>query len=129
VSQEFGPTALALEPPLTYRGVSYPHFHDGVDVAGSLGAPVRAVARGRVAFVGHLPGGAMVVIVAHDGGLISLYGHLDDTVLRPSVRAGDTVEAGQRIGSIGMTGLTTGPHLHFSLRKGTEPIDPRTHLP
>jgi murein DD-endopeptidase MepM/ murein hydrolase activator NlpD len=129
VSQEFGPTALALEPPLVYRGLPYPHFHDGIDIAAALGAPVRAVARGRVAFVGHLPGGAMVVIVAHDGGLLSLYGHLDDTVLRPTVRAGDTVEAGQRIGSIGLTGLTTGPHLHFSLRQGTEPLDPRTRLP
>jgi murein DD-endopeptidase MepM/ murein hydrolase activator NlpD len=129
VSQEFGPTALALEPPLVYRGLPYPHFHDGIDIAAALGAPVRAVARGRVAFVGHLPGGAMVVIIAHDGGLLSLYGHLDDTVLRPTVRAGDTVEAGQRIGSIGLTGLTTGPHLHFSLRQGTEPLDPRTRLP
>lgn len=125
VTQEFGPTSFALEPPLAYRGVTYPHFHDGVDIAAPVGAAVHAVARGRVAFVGHLGGGAMAVIVAHAEGLISLYGHLDDTVFRPTVRAGDTVEAGQRIGSVGLTGLTTGPHLHFSLRRGTEPVDPR----
>ncbi len=70
-----------------------------------------------------------MVILAHDGGLLSLYGHLDDTVLRPTVRMGDVVEAGQRIGLVGMTGLTTGPHLHFGLRSGTEPVDPRTRLP
>lgn len=129
ITQEFGPSALVLEPPMTYRGVAYPHFHDGIDIAAALGSPVRAVARGRVAFVGHLAGGAMVVIVAHADGLISLYGHLDDAVLRPPVRAGDTVEAGQTLGTVGMTGLTTGPHLHFSLHRITEPVDPRSVLP
>lgn len=129
VTQEFGPSALTLEPPMTYRGITYPHFHDGLDIAAALGAPVRAVARGRVAFVGHLGGGAMVVIVAHADGLISLYGHLDDAALRPTVRVGDTLEAGQPIGSVGLTGLTTGPHLHFSLRKGMDHVDPRAYLP
>lgn len=129
ITQGFGPTSLALEPPVLYRGIRYPHFHDGLDIAAPVGSAVRAVARGRVAFVGHLGDGAMVVIVAHDSGLISLYGHLDDTIARPVVRVGDTVSAGQRIGSVGLTGLTTGPHLHFSLRRGTEPLDPRTVLP
>lgn len=129
VTQEFGPSTLTLEPAVTYRGVRYPHFHDGIDIGAPLGAPVRAVARGRVAFAGHFADGAMVVIVAHADGLISLYAHLDDAALRPTVRTGDTVEAGQRIGSVGLTGLTTGPHLHFSLRKGLEPIDPRVYLP
>lgn len=128
VTQEFGPTALVLEPPATYRGVAYPHFHDGLDIAAALGSPVRAVARGRVAFVGRL-GDAMAVVIVHADGLISLYGHLDDAALRPTVRPGDVVEPGQTIGSVGLTGLTTGPHLHFGLRKGTEPVDPRIHLP
>jgi len=129
VSQEFGPSVLVFEPPLGYRGVAYAHFHDGIDIATALGAPVRAVARGRVAFVGHLADGAMVAIVAHEGGLVSLYAHLDDAVARPTVHVGDVVEAGERIGSVGLTGLTTGPHLHFSLRRGTEPLDPRSRLP
>lgn len=126
VTQEFGPSTLTLEPPMTYRGVHHPHFHDGIDIAAPLGSPVRAVARGRVAFVGHLSGGAMVVIVAHADDLISLYGHLDDATFRPPVRTGDAVEAGETIGAVGLTGLTTGPHLHFSLRRSTEPIDPRS---
>ncbi len=129
VSQEFGPSALTLEPPATYRGVSYPHFHDAIDIAAPLGSPVVAAARGRVAFVGHIAGGAMVVILAHEDGLVSLYVHLDDTLAPPPVRAGDAVEAGQRIGSVGLTGITTGPHLHFTVRRDDSPIDPRSVLP
>ena len=129
VSQGFGPSELALEPAVTYRGVTYPHFHDGIDIAAPLGAPVVAGARGRVAFVGHIAGGAMVVILAHEDGLVSLYAHLDDTLAPPPVRVGDIVEAGQRIGSIGLTGITTGPHLHLTVRHGAEAIDPRSVLP
>ena len=129
VTQEFGPSSLILEPSATYKGVSYPHFHDGIDIAASLGTPVLAAARGRVAFVGHLSDGAMVVIVAHEGGLVTLYGHLDDASLRPTVRVGDLVEPGDALGAMGMTGLTTGSHLHFAVRRGSEPIDPRSFLP
>lgn len=129
VTQEFGPSSLSLEPSATYMGVSYPHFHDGIDIAAPLGTPVVAAARGRVAFVGHLSDGAMVVILAHDGGLVTLYGHLDDASLRPTVRVGDEVEAGDAVGAMGITGLTTGSHLHFVVRRGSEPIDPRSFLP
>ena len=129
VTQEFGPTSLALEPPRTYRGVHYPHFHEALDMAAPLGTPVRAAARGRVAFVGHIAGGAMVVVIAHEAGHVTLYGHLDDTVAPPPVRPGDLVEAGERIGAVGLTGITTGPHLHFVVSEGDDPIDPRIVLP
>ncbi|MGH2377537.1 MAG: peptidoglycan DD-metalloendopeptidase family protein [Candidatus Limnocylindria bacterium] len=129
VTQEFGPSGLVLEPPRTYRGLRYPHFHDGLDIAAPLGSPVRAAARGRVAFVGHIAGGAMVVVIAHEEGHVTLYGHLDDTSAPPPVRAGDVVEAGERIGAVGLTGVTTGPHLHFVVSQGEEPIDPRVVLP
>ncbi len=129
VTQEFGPSSLALEPGATYQGVAYAHFHDGIDIAAPLGTPVLVAAAGRVAFVGHLSDGAMIVIVAHEGGIVTLYGHLDDAALRPSVRVGDLVEPGDHLGAIGMTGVTTGPHLHFVVRRGTEAIDPRSVLP
>lgn len=129
VTQEFGPSFLTLEPPRTYRGIRYPHFHDGIDIAAPLGSPVRAAARGRVAFVGHIAGGAMVVVIAHEDGLVTLYGHLDDTSAPPPVAAGDVVEAGERVGAVGLTGMTTGPHLHFIVSRGEEPIDPRIVLP
>jgi murein DD-endopeptidase MepM/ murein hydrolase activator NlpD len=129
VSQPFGPSALTLEPPRTYHGVAYPNFHDGIDIALPLGAPVFAAAGGRVAFVGHLPDGAEIVLIAHDGGLFTLYAHLDDTHAPPPVKIGDAVRAGDPIGWIGLTGITTGPHLHFVIRRGDEPIDPSGLLP
>jgi len=128
ITQAFGPTTFALEMPRTYRGVSYPHFHDALDIAAPLGTPVVAAADGRVTFVGHLPDGAMVVILSHAGGLVSVYAHVDDTFARPTVRIGDTVRAGQVIGFVGVTGITTGPHLHFSVLRAGEPIDPLTVL-
>src|SRR5256714_407974 len=129
VSQGFGPSALTLEPPRAYHGVSFPHFHDGVDIAAPLGAAVFAAAAGRVAFVGHLPDGAEVVLIAHDGGLFTLYAHLDDVRMPPRVKVGDAVKAGDPIGVIGLTGITTGAHLHFVIRRGDEPIDPSGLLP
>ena len=129
VSQEFGPSGLSLEPPVTYGGVRYPHFHDALDIAAPLGTPVVAASRGRVAFVGHLPDGAMVVIVVHGGGLASMYAHLDDAAYPPPVRVGDQVDAGDRLGAIGLTGITTGPHLHFVVKRDGAPLDPRALLP
>lgn len=129
VSQPFGPTLLPLEPPRTYGGVAYPHFHDAIDIAAPLRSPVTAAAPGVVTFVGHLPDGAMVVVIAHAGGIVTLYAHLDDTVAAPTVHVGDAVAAGDRIGAIGMTGLTTGPHLHFAVRRGDQSVDPRALLP
>lgn len=129
VSQEFGPSTLDLEPAATYAGTAYAHFHDGLDIAAPSGTPVMAAAGGAVAFVGHLSDGAMVVIVAHEGGLVTLYGHLDDASFAPTVRVGMTVRAGDALGAIGLTGVTTGPHVHFSARRGGQPIDPRSLLP
>lgn len=129
VTQEFGPSTFILEPPRSYRGTRYARFHDGIDIAAPLGRAVRAAARGRVAFVGRVSGGAMVVVIAHEDGLVTLYGHLDDTSLPPPVAAGDIVEAGERIGAVGLTGMTTGPHVHFIVSRGEEPIDPRIVLP
>jgi murein DD-endopeptidase MepM/ murein hydrolase activator NlpD len=124
ITQPFGPTTLALEPARLYQGVQYAHFHDAIDFAAGLGQTVVAAAEGRVTFVGHLSDGAMVVVIAHSGGLVSVYAHLDDTFARPPVRIGDSVKANQVIGFVGLTGITTGPHLHFSVLRGGEPIDP-----
>jgi murein DD-endopeptidase MepM/ murein hydrolase activator NlpD len=108
--------------------VFYAHFHDAIDLAAPLAQPVLAAAEGRVTFVGHLSDGAMVVIIAHAGGLVSVYAHLDDTFARPPVRIGDAVKAGQVIGFVGLTGITTGPHLHFAVSRAGQPIDPLSLL-
>jgi murein DD-endopeptidase MepM/ murein hydrolase activator NlpD len=124
LSQGFGRTDYWGEPARVYGGVYYRHFHDGVDIAAEMYSPVVAAAPGRVVWVGHLPDGAMVVLIAHIGGLVSLYAHLDDGIAPPRVAAGDEVQQGQIIGAIGMTGMTTGPHVHFVVWRSGELIDP-----
>jgi murein DD-endopeptidase MepM/ murein hydrolase activator NlpD len=124
LTQGFGKTTYRGEPARTYEGVYYAHFHDGLDIAAAMYSPVVAAAPGRVVWVGHLPDGAMVVLIAHIGGLVSLYAHLDDGIAPPRVAAGDQVQEGQIIGAIGMTGMTTGPHVHFVVWRNGELIDP-----
>ena len=126
LTQGFGQTTYWGEPARVYGGVYYAHFHDGIDIATSMYSPIVAAAPGRVVWVGHLPDGAMVVIIAHIGGLVSLYAHLDDGIAPPRVAAGSEVQEGQIIGAIGMTGMTTGPHVHFVVWRNGELIDPLT---
>lgn len=128
ISQPFGPTYLGLEPARVYKGVSYRHFHDGVDITAPAGTPIVAPARGRVVFAGRMGDGAEVVVLAHDNGLVSLYAHLEVGPLAPMVKTGDVVEAGDRIGSVGLTGLTTGYHLHWAVYRNGEPLDPLSTL-
>jgi murein DD-endopeptidase MepM/ murein hydrolase activator NlpD len=128
LTQPFGPTSFELEPPATYEGVRYAHFHGAIDIAAPLGTPVAAASDGVVAFVGYLPDGAMIALIAHPGGYVSEYAHLDDTFALPAVKAGQRVKTGQVIGFIGLTGITTGPHLHYAVMKDGVPIDPLTLL-
>ena len=129
ISQPFGPTYLGLEPARLYKGTYYSHFHEGLDITALRGTPIIAPARGRVVFAGRMMDGAQVVVLAHDNGLVSLYAHLDAGPLAPTVKAGDLVEAGDRIGAVGLTGLTTGYHLHWAVYKNGEPQDPVSLLP
>jgi murein DD-endopeptidase MepM/ murein hydrolase activator NlpD len=124
ITQPFGPTPLWLEPARVVDGVSYGHFHEGVDVAGVWAADVVAPARGRVVFVGVMMDGAEVVVLAHDGGVVTLYAHLNNSTLPPTVAAGDEVAAGQKIGTQGMTGMITGMHLHWAAWRNGQLIDP-----
>ena len=70
-------------------------------------------------------GRTLLVVIAHPGGLTTLYGHL----MRIAVKDGDTITQGQVIGMEGSTGNSTGAHLHFELRQGNAPIDPAPFLP
>lgn len=126
ISQDFGPTSFALEPPLCFEGRCYPHFHDGLDIAAALGTPVRAIAAGRVTIAGRVAGGAVLVEIEHSPGVFSRYGHLEPG---PAVRVGESVAAGDLVGTIGLTGNTTGPHLHFEIYASGEPVDPLLVLP
>jgi murein DD-endopeptidase MepM/ murein hydrolase activator NlpD len=124
VTQQFGPTALWVEPSRVYGGVAYAHFHEGVDLAGVWAADVVAPARGRVVFVGTMMDGAEVVVLAHDGGIVTMYAHLNNWNFPPTVAAGDEVAAGQKIGTQGLTGMITGMHLHWAAWRNGELIDP-----
>jgi len=126
ITQWFGPTSNTLEPPLVYQGKSYPHFHPGIDIAAPIGTPVRAIAAGQVVFAGRDSSGAVVVEIEHLPNVISLYGHLQDP---PAVKVGDIVVTGQVVGTVGLTGITTGPHLHFAIYEAGIPVDPITILP
>ena len=126
ITQAFGPTSFTLEGPLVYAGKYYPHFHQGIDIAAHLGTPVRAVAAGKVVFAGPNSSGAVVVEIEHLPNVISLYGHLEDP---PAVKVGDVVVTGEVVGDVGMTGVTTGPHLHFAIYEAGVPVDPQTVLP
>jgi murein DD-endopeptidase MepM/ murein hydrolase activator NlpD len=126
VTQGFGPTDLVLEPARCTAGHCYAHFHDGIDIAAPLGTPVRAMAAGRVVLAGRVADGAVVVEIDHGAGMLTLYGHLQ---ARLAVIDGDTIVAGQVIGREGLTGNTTGPHLHFGVFEGGVPVDPLLVLP
>jgi len=121
VTQPFGPSALVLEPSLG----PYPHFHTGIDIAAPLGSPVLAAADGIVVAVAHTSVGyGNYVMIAHGGGVITLYAHLLET----DVGLGDRVARGKKIGLEGSSGLSTGPHLHFEVRINDQVVDPMRYL-
>jgi murein DD-endopeptidase MepM/ murein hydrolase activator NlpD len=107
-------------------------FHNGLDIAAPMYTPVIAAAPGTVVTVGRPYAGygdtAVVVIIAHGSNLSTLYGHLDDRRW-PPVQVGQRVTGGQVVGYIGMTGWTTGPHLHFMTIANGQAVDPRRWLP
>jgi murein DD-endopeptidase MepM/ murein hydrolase activator NlpD len=122
ISQPFGPSSLVLEP--AYGG--YPHFHTGIDLVEPFGSPVLAADDGVVALVGSSSSGyGNYVVIAHSGGLDTLYGHLASAPVKP----GETVTQGQPIGLEGSTGNSTGAHVHFELRINQTPINPAPYLP
>jgi murein DD-endopeptidase MepM/ murein hydrolase activator NlpD len=121
ITQPFGPSNLVLEPSLG----PYPHFHTGIDLAAPLGTPVMAAADGIVVAVAHTSVGyGNYVMIAHGGGVITLYAHLLET----DVSTGDKVARGKKIGLEGSSGLSTGPHVHFEVRINDQVVDPMRFL-
>ena len=99
-------------------------FHTGVDLIAPTGTPVVAAAGGVVATVGFVPEYGNIVEIDHDNGLTTRYAHLS----RSQVKIGDVVMKGQSIAHVGMTGRTTGPHLHFEVREKGIPLNPNKFL-
>lgn len=96
-------------------------MHRGIDIANSLGTPIYSVMDGTVIAAGPAQGFGNWVVVKHDGGEVSVYGHMSQY----DVSVGQRVTAGQKIASIGSEGQSTGPHLHFEIKPdGVNQVDP-----
>src|SRR6185369_9520024 len=98
----------------------FTRFHAGLDIGAGWGSPIVAAADGQVVGAGWSGGYGREVQIAHGGGIVSLYGHMSEIVAQP----GSFVHAGQLIGYVGSSGLSTGPHLHFEVRQGGNPVNP-----
>ena len=99
--------------------------NDGINIGASRGTPVTAVDSGIVAYAGNeLRGYGNLVLVKHAGGWISAYAHCDELL----VKKGDPVYRGKVIAKVGATGGVSEPQLHFELRRGKRPVDPREFL-
>ena len=113
INSAFGLRKLAIE--------AHARAHKGVDIAAPKGSSVFTAAEGRVVRTGYEAGGyGNFIEVRHPNGLSTLYGHLS----RIDVASGDAVAADQRIGLVGSTGYSTGPHLHFEVRRNGGQVNP-----
>lgn len=101
-----------------------PQFHDGIDIAAKSGTEVFPSMPGKVTFSGWKPGYGKMVIVEHPSGLETVYGHTSKVL----VKAGELVTADTPIAKVGSTGRSTGPHLHFEVRRNNVSVDPLPHL-
>ncbi len=113
------------------KGVLYGRFgkkgrepHDGIDLAAPEGTPVKTAQEGTVLYAGEQHGYGHIVIVEHSGGLITLYAHNKE--LR--VTTGQKVRRSQVVATVGESGRTSGPHLHFEVRVDGKPVDPLDYL-
>ena len=122
ISQGFGCTSFVNEQ--IDRACPGGHFHSGIDLAAPLGTPVHATLAGRAHVLRSSGGYGLHIVIDHGGGLQSLYGHLSAVC----VTDGELVAAGDVVGAVGSSGNSTGPHLHFEIRRNGEPEDPQEDL-
>ncbi|MFZ5353954.1 MAG: peptidoglycan DD-metalloendopeptidase family protein [Bacillota bacterium] len=105
-------------------GKRWGRMHEGIDLAAPVGTAVKAADGGTVKWVGTKGGYGKLIIIDHGAGFVSYYGHLS----KYNVSVGDKVYKGQKIGAVGNTGRSTGPHLHFEIRKNGVPVNPLKYL-
>jgi hypothetical protein len=116
VTMEFGPNIH----PITGQW----YLHKGIDIAGPPGLPIVASANGKVVEMGYDPGYGFYVFLRHKYGFRTRYSHLQSIL----VSEGQDVVQGQQIGTLGNTGISTGPHLDFIVMLGTDVVDPSAFL-
>lgn len=104
----------------TNSDYSNPRYHYGLDIAAPEGTPIAAPNGGKVVLAEYLLNTGWTIAIEHGGGLKSYYFHMNEIHVEP----GDMVALGDIIGAVGTTGYSTGPHLHFEMRIGNQPISP-----
>jgi murein DD-endopeptidase MepM/ murein hydrolase activator NlpD len=117
-SSSFGPRSHPIRK-------SHRQHHHGIDLAAPVGSTIRSIASGVVIFADPFGGYGNLVVIKHDNGLSSHYGHCHAL----EVTVGQRVYAGDVIATVGNTGRSTGPHLHFEIRHNGEPQHPERYLP
>lgn len=98
--------------------------HEGIDIAAPIGTPILAAAKGRVTFAGRRSGYGLIVEIDHGYGYVTRYGHASELL----VRRGDSVARGDLIAKVGDTGIVTGPHLHYEVLFGGQPVNPANFI-
>jgi murein DD-endopeptidase MepM/ murein hydrolase activator NlpD len=117
------PTSGRISSPYGYRMAPFARvraFHSGIDITAPMGSPIKAAMAGRVTQVGNDESWGNFVVISHHSGYRTFYAHM--SVVR--VKAGAYVENGERIGDVGSTGLSTGPHVHFTVYKNGVTVSP-----
>ena len=99
-------------------------WHNGVDIAGVAGVDVVAIASGIVTFSGTKSGYGKMIEINHGGGVITRYGHHESL----AVSVGELVKKGQKIGGMGSSGRSTGPHVHYEIHKNKRSVDPSIYI-
>ncbi len=105
-------------------GWRWGRMHQGIDIGVPMGTPIKAAASGRIIYCGWESGYGNLTVIDHGGNLATAYGHQSSI----AVTCGEQVAQGQVIGYVGCTGHCTGPHLHFEVRVGGNPVDPMGYL-
>lgn len=134
VTEELGPSGFVTPVGGSLRSMFGPRMHPilgvvrlhaGVDWAAPPGTPVKAAFEGTVESAGVNKGFGNLIVIAHANGMSTYYAHL--SAFADGLKVGAKVTSGELIGYVGSTGLSTGPHLHFELHVGGEPVDPLTY--
>jgi len=105
-------------------GWRWGRMHQGIDIGVPMGTPIKAAAAGTIIYCGWESGYGNLTVIDHGGNLATAYGHQSSI----AVSCGEQVAQGQVIGYVGCTGHCTGPHLHFEVRVGGNPVDPMGYL-
>ncbi|MBT6179409.1 MAG: LysM peptidoglycan-binding domain-containing M23 family metallopeptidase [Deltaproteobacteria bacterium] len=109
----------------TRFGKKHGRPHDGIDIAAARGEKIHSAGAGKVLYSDKHGGYGNLVVIQHDGGLVTVYAHN----LKNLVKKGQQVRVGQNIALVGDSGKASGPHLHFEVRRGADPQNPMGFLP